>query len=177
MSRTLLLKVLLFTVFVPGTFILLIPCLIIKGQGEWVGLPLSPWRLPAYALFFLGVGVYLHCAWEFAHRGRGTPAPVDPPKRLVVSGLYRHNRNPMYAGLIVTLLALSWIFMSNEVLFYAVCVLTAFHLFVVFYEEPTLRRLFGAESEAYRAAVPRWGLVLEPYCGAPEEPARAGQAS
>jgi protein-S-isoprenylcysteine O-methyltransferase Ste14 len=169
MNRTLLLKVLLFTIFVPGTFMLLIPYLIIEGQGEWAGLPLSPWRLPAYALFFLGAGVYLRCVWEFAQRGHGTPAPVDPPKHLVVTGLYRYNRNPMYVAITVALFALSWIFMSDEVLVYALCVMAAFHLFVVKYEEPTLRRLFGAEYDAYRAAVPRWGITLTPYCGGDTE--------
>lgn len=171
MNRGLLLKVVLFTIFVPTTFILLIPYLIIKGQGEWHGLPLSPWRLPAYALFFLGAGLYLRCVWEFAERGRGTPAPVDPPKHLVVSGLYRYNRNPMYVGLMMALFAISWIFMSNEVLFYAICILAAFHVFVVYYEEPTLRRLFGAEYEAYCAAVPRWGITLKPYHRPEEIPA------
>jgi protein-S-isoprenylcysteine O-methyltransferase Ste14 len=88
--------------------------------------------------------------------GRGTPAPFDPPKRLVVRGPHRWVRNPMYVGAIMANLGWALWFESLPVAIYAVAWWLVAHLFVVFYEEPTLQRLFGAEYDAYRAAVPRW---------------------
>jgi len=94
--------------------------------------------------------------WDFAVIGRGTPAPIDAPKVLVVRGLFKYVRNPIYIG--VSLVNLGWAtyFASRAVLVYALMVAFAFHLFVVLVEEPSLRRLFGESYEDYRRSVRRW---------------------
>jgi protein-S-isoprenylcysteine O-methyltransferase Ste14 len=110
----------------------------------------------------LGAAFYCWCAWEFASAGRGTPAPIDPPKLLVARGLYRVVRNPMYVGVLLVLLGESLVFGSWDLLRYAVLVWLCFHLFVVLYEEPALRRKFGASYEDYCQRVWRWTLQLPP---------------
>jgi protein-S-isoprenylcysteine O-methyltransferase Ste14 len=109
-----------------------------------------------------GAAFYLWCAWEFAAAGLGTPAPIDPPKVLVARGLYRVVRNPMYVGVLLVLLGESLVFGSWALLRYAVLVWLCFHLFVVLYEEPALRRKFGASYEGYRKRVWRWTPRLPP---------------
>jgi protein-S-isoprenylcysteine O-methyltransferase Ste14 len=94
--------------------------------------------------------------WNFLHEGRGTPAPIDPPKELVVAGFYRYVRNPMYVAVLAIILAhFLWLGYWN-LLIYALFVFVAFHTFVTFYEEPTLKRTFGAAYEDYVKRVPRW---------------------
>jgi protein-S-isoprenylcysteine O-methyltransferase Ste14 len=100
---------------------------------------------------------------DFAVAGRGTPAPIDPPKELVRRGLYRFTRNPMYVGVASVLIGEAWLFASRAMAVFALGVVTMFHLFVLFYEEPTLRRTFGDAYERYCAAVPRW--VALPHRG------------
>ena len=104
----------------------------------------------------LGAVTYLWCAWDFTFTGRGTPAPIDPPKELVVKGLYRYVRNPMYVGITLILLGEAVLFESAVLFLYAGLLLVWFQLFIVYYEEPTLRRLFGASYESYCKSVSRW---------------------
>jgi protein-S-isoprenylcysteine O-methyltransferase Ste14 len=104
----------------------------------------------------IGAAIYLRCAWDFASAGKGTPAPVDPPKRLVVRGLYRFVRNPMYVGVLLALLGEAWFFRSRAVLVYAAIAFTWEHLFVVLYEEPALKRKFGETYSDYLTRTPRW---------------------
>ncbi len=114
-------------------------------------------------LILLGTLILLRCVWDFFARGQGTLAPVDPPRHLVVSGLYRFTRNPMYNGVIIILFGETWYFGSTSLLIYAICVLVAFHLIVVLYEEPILESKFHESYHAYRKAVPRWGFTTHPY--------------
>jgi len=107
-------------------------------------------------LVAVGWGVLLWCARDFARRGRGTPAPYDPPRALVTNGLYRFVRNPMYVGVLVAILGLALWWWSSSVLIYAVVVAIAFHLRVLIYEEPRLTRSFASDFAEYRARVPRW---------------------
>ena len=100
--------------------------------------------------------MYLWCAWDFATAGQGTPAPIDAPKHLVVRGLYRFVRNPMYVGVLLMLTGESRAFRSLRILIYAAIVFVFFNLFVIFYEEPALTRKFGAEYDEYMRRVPRW---------------------
>ena len=93
---------------------------------------------------------------RFAIQGLGTPAPVFPTKHLVITGLYRHVRNPMYVAVVAVILGQSLFHGSARVLEYGALVWLAFHLFVLAYEEPTLRAKYGAEYDAFCAAVPRW---------------------
>jgi len=94
--------------------------------------------------------------WDFAVFGRDTPAPIDPPKKLIVHGLYRYSRNPMYFGCITAILGWAILFRATSLVFYAIVVFTCCHLFIVFYEEPHLQRKFGKEYDDYRAQVNRW---------------------
>lgn len=109
-----------------------------------------------------GVLILIISAVSFYRRGKGTLAPWDPPKHLVVQDLYRYNRNPMYVGVILTVLG--WAILTgnpwNDA--YAILLCVVFHLRVVLYEEKEMERLFGNEWESYRSEVPRWGWRL-PY--------------
>jgi protein-S-isoprenylcysteine O-methyltransferase Ste14 len=100
--------------------------------------------------------IALWCVLSFVRVGRGTPAPFDPPRRLVVSGPFAVVRNPMYIGAGLALSGASLFYGSLALLGYAAAFLLVTHLFVVVYEEPTLRRTFGTEYESYRRRVRRW---------------------
>jgi protein-S-isoprenylcysteine O-methyltransferase Ste14 len=149
------LKTLIFTIIVPGAIAALIPYLLLSRKPSPltnIGLFQSLGLIP----MAIGAAVYLRCAWDFASTGKGTPAPIDPPKRLVARGLYRFVRNPMYFGVLLALLGEAWLFRSGAVLIYAVIAFTWQHLFVVFYEEPALKRKFGESYIDYIARTPRW---------------------
>src|SRR5207249_6482843 len=103
-----------------------------------------------------GAAVALWCILTFASIGRGTPAPFDPPRRLVIQGPYRFVRNPMYIGAGLALAGAALFYGSLPLLGYTGLFFLATHLFVVCYEEPTLRRTFGQEYEAYHRQVRRW---------------------
>ena len=119
--------------------------------------PNPPFTHNAGLLFVaIGWGVLLWCARDFAQRGHGTPAPYDPPRALVTTGLYRYVRNPMYVGVLTAILGLAIWWWSESVLLYAVAVAVAFHLRVLIYEEPLLAKSFESDFARYRADVPRW---------------------
>ena len=147
-----LLKTLVFTVLVPGTVGVYLPQALKDNASkvppvfEWVGM----------GLFVCGAAVYLWCAWDFVSKGLGTPAPIDAPRVLVVRGLYRFTRNPMYVGVFAAIQGQALYYGSGHVAIYGCFMIGLAYLFVVFYEEPVLRRLFGAEYEEYCRAVPRW---------------------
>jgi protein-S-isoprenylcysteine O-methyltransferase Ste14 len=130
---------------------------------RWLGFTVETggaarWRWLAAVPSVLGFAVALRCVWDFGWTGRGTPAPIAPPQRLVVVGFYRYVRNPMYLGFAAGWIGL-WVIFGhpNPGLIAAVtAVAFAVHLFVVFYEEPTLGYKFGAEYEQYRQNVRRW---------------------
>jgi protein-S-isoprenylcysteine O-methyltransferase Ste14 len=146
-----ILKTILFTIFVPGTVAGLVPFWLLDafprpGPVAWVGV----------VVIVLGAAIYFRCAWEFAVRGLGTPAPIAPTKFLVTTALHRYVRNPMYIGVFTVLVGEAVTFRSAVLLGYAAFFCVPVQLFVVFYEEPTLRRQFGESYEEYRRAVPRW---------------------
>ena len=116
------------------------------------------WRWLAAVPSVLGFAVALRCVWDFGRTGRGTPAPIAPPQRLVVVGLYRYVRNPMYLGFATGWIGLWVVFgHANLVAIIAVAaVALGVHLFVVLYEEPPLRGKFGADYEQYCQNVGRW---------------------
>jgi protein-S-isoprenylcysteine O-methyltransferase Ste14 len=148
----LLLRNLLFTLLVPGTVAVGVPLLLAGDRRPASG----PGLALACVLLATGAGIYAWTVWDFAAYGRGTPAPVDAPRRLVVRGLYRFTRNPMYLGVLCVILGQALLLRAWGLALYAAGVATAFHLFIVLYEEPHLRRRFGPAYEAYRARVPRW---------------------
>jgi len=107
--------------------------------------------------FWLAGGVtILWCFWDFTFKGRGTPAPIDPPKALVTTGFYRYVRNPIYVGVLAIIIGHFLWFKTIWILAYAIVVFLAFYLFVTLYEEPTLKEKFGAAYENYCKSVPRW---------------------
>ena len=155
MNALLLFKNLVFTVVVPGTFGVYIPMAIARGTGARAGGVGLFWLL-GFGLLILGSLIYLICVMEFAVRGRGTPLPIDAPRRLVVSGLYQYVRNPMYVGVLSVVLGWTFLSKSLELLGYAALLALVFHAFIRLYEEPTLRKQFGQQYVDYMAAVRRW---------------------
>jgi protein-S-isoprenylcysteine O-methyltransferase Ste14 len=146
---------LLWTIVCPGTVAAFVPWLYFDVGSRPLD-PFNPARLAG--LLFMGAGCALlaACVFEFARSGRGTLSPADPPKHLVVRGLYRHVRNPMYLSVTMILLGeLAWTPSVGLAVYWAVWFL-AVNLFVLGYEEPTLRRLFGAEYDEYTRRVGRW---------------------
>ena len=146
----LLIRSLLAAALLPGTVTIIVPWLILRGSGQ------HPTRWPGLALVAVGAAVLFRCIWEFAVSGRGTLAPIDPPTRLVVNGLYRYVRNPMYVGVVLILAGEAWVFWSGGLLLYAVGFFLVANLFIDFHEEPALRRTFGESYADYVRTVPRW---------------------
>lgn len=144
----------------------------LAGVAPWL---MTHWRLGATypgvevvrvfgaALVLAGAVIVVDSFARFALQGRGTPAPVAPPSALVAAGFYRHVRNPMYVGVISAILGQAMVFSDAGLVLYAAILWSAFHLFVVFFEEPNLAHEFGAAYETYRAAVPRWVPRLTPW--------------
>ena len=152
--RSLFLRVLLFTLLVPGSVTGWIPFFLLPLGGR-----LATHGVPGglgIALAGLGLATYAWCAWEFARKGRGTPGPHDPPRKLVVTGLYRYTRNPMYLGIGAILLGEALLFPAAARLAYALIACGLFHLWIIAFEEPTLRRQFGKAYAAYCNRVGRW---------------------
>jgi protein-S-isoprenylcysteine O-methyltransferase Ste14 len=149
------LKTLLFSILVPGTVAFLIPWLLLRGsEGLVLQIP-SIWMIGLLPLL-LGVGLYLWCAGAFTFIGKGTPAPIDAPQVLVIQGPYHWVRNPMYIAVLSIIIGEAILFRSFLLVGYALLVGLAVHAFVVFVEEPSLRRRFGASYETYLRRVPRW---------------------
>ncbi|MFZ0808178.1 MAG: isoprenylcysteine carboxylmethyltransferase family protein [Candidatus Sulfotelmatobacter sp.] len=130
---------------------------------EWLGFRVetagaAQWRWMGAIPSVLGFAVALRCVWDFGWTGHGTPAPIAPPQRLVVVGFYRYVRNPMYVGFAAGWIGLWIVFGHPDPILIAsvVAVALGIHLFVIFYEEPTLRAKFGADYDDYRHNVRRW---------------------
>ena len=157
----LLLRSIFFTILQPGTVAVLIPYWLISSRSSEVAAD-RPLRYLGLPLIIIGGAGLLWCVWEFFSTGRGTISPVDPPKHLVVRGLYRYVRNPMYVLVIIVLLGEAIFFMSVPVLIEAGVFFVLANLFVMLYEEPNLRRRFGESYESYSKSVARWIPRLSP---------------
>jgi protein-S-isoprenylcysteine O-methyltransferase Ste14 len=157
---------LVFLVAVPGTVAGLVPYWITRWRVQPPLLGQAWLRAAGALLATAGAAVLLDSFARFALEGRGTPAPVAPPERLVVRGLFRHVRNPMYVAVTSAVLGQALLLGSVPLLGYALLLVAAFHAFVVGYEEPALRRSFGDQYAAYCAGVPRWLPRLAPWKGA-----------
>jgi len=143
------------TVFV-GLLLVILPRQILTVSGIVRPAGIGSWQIAGLAILVVGGAVALWCILTFALVGRGTPAPFDPPRKLVVAGPYRWVRNPMYIGAGGVLVGTALFYESAALVAFAAGFLLAAHLFVVFYEEPTLERTFGAQYADYRNAVQRW---------------------
>ena len=156
MARWAVLKTILIASLFAGLAAVLIPWLLVAVSPAWLRFDASAWRWLGLAL--LGPGALLSgwCAVSFATVGLGTPAPFDPPRVLVVRGPYGVVRNPMVAGLLLALGGETLLFQSYALALYTLLIFAAMHLFVVYYEEPTLKAKFGEDYERYLAEVPRW---------------------
>ena len=148
----LLVKNLLFTFVVPGTVAVYVPLRLAQGRTAAA----DGIFVLALVLFIVGGAIYAWCVWDFATFGRGTPLPLDAPSRLVVRGLYRFTRNPMYVGVLTVICGWAVLYRSAALAGYALSVCLCFHVVVVLYEEPHLRRVFGREYEDYCNDVRRW---------------------
>ncbi|MFN2502101.1 MAG: isoprenylcysteine carboxylmethyltransferase family protein [Pyrinomonadaceae bacterium] len=148
---------LFFTILQPGVVTILLPFLILRtsdrgsipdslGWPQWIGA----------ATVFVGVSIMASCIIRFATEGKGTISPLDPTKKLVLKGLYRYSRNPMYVGAMLLLVGEATFWMSALVALYAAVVFLAFNLFIILHEEPRLRREFASEYESYLGSVRRW---------------------
>jgi len=147
---------LVFFVVALGTVAFYLPWVISRGEMQPAFLGLDGIRLAGTVLVLLGLVPLLNSFVRFAFEGLGTPAPIAPPQRLVVTGFYRRVRNPMYVGVVAIILGEALLLGDVRLLCYAVAVWLSFHLFVLGYEEPTLRQSFGDDYNRYRENVPRW---------------------
>lgn len=150
--KLLFIKSFAFTLFLPGTVTVIVPLFIIK---EIIFESYFP-AFFALLLMCIGTAIYVWCVWDFVVSGKGTPAPIDAPKHLVVSGLYCYTRNPMYVGVLCFIFGWVLLYTVFNMIIYALCVALCFQLFVVFYEEPILQKQFGSEYSLYRLSVNRW---------------------
>lgn len=143
----------LFLVIAPGTVAGLLPWLLTgwESSDPWVG-----FQLLGAGLIVAGVGVLMHAFARFALEGIGTPAPVAPTEQLVIGGLYRYVRNPMYLAVGATIVGQALLLGQAILLAYALVFMAAVVAFVKLYEEPTLSKRFGSQYEEYRHAVPGW---------------------
>jgi len=149
--------------FVPCVFAGLIPWWMTRWRFLPALLGLEPMRAVGVLLVLAGGPGLVDSFARFALQGLGTPAPIAPTQKLVVSGLYRHVRNPMYVSVLAVVLGQALLFGDWRLLVYGALFWLACHLFVLAYEEPTLQRTFGAEYEAFRANVPRWIPRVRPW--------------
>ncbi len=152
-------KNILFTIFVPGTVVGWLPYWWYWRRAEFDP---GAWRWVGFLLIAVGVAIYASTVWNFAKIGRGTPAPIDPPSNLVVRGLHRYVRNPMYVGVLFVLLGELVLFPSQAFAMYILVCFGIVNAFILLYEEPTLAEKFGEEYTEYRRRVPMWIPRLRP---------------
>src|SRR5262249_43998672 len=145
-----------FTFLLPGTVTVGIPYWILSSREVAVISQGQPYRYLGIPLVMIGGTGLLWCIWQFFSEGRGTLAPIDAPKHLVVRGLFRYVRNPMYVSVVTILIGEAIFFMSAAIIIEVGTFMVLVYLFVVFYEEPTLRRQFGKSYEKYSQQVGRW---------------------
>ena len=153
----------IFLIIAPGTIALYVPWTI----SRWtIGPPLvgfTPLRWAGVAMLAAGCLGLLDSFWRFAMQGLGTPAPLLPPRTLVMSGLYRYVRNPMYCAVVAVILGQALLFGSPRLIVYGLVIWLAFHLFVLGYEEPRLRATFGERYAEFCRNVRRWIPRLAPW--------------
>ncbi len=155
-----ILKILFFIIIGPGSIIVFIPCLLISFLGPPGFYKIEQPQYIGIIPILIGLVISLWCVYNFIYVGKGTPVPTDPPKKLVIIGMYRFVRNPMYIGILFLLFGEAIFFKSFVLLGYTVCVYCLFQIFIIGFEEPMLKTKFGKEYEDYCNIVPRWLMRL-----------------
>lgn len=155
-----ILRQLLSILILPFTVVVIVPAVLLRRELRPLATPVQAFGLVVVAL---GLMLVIYTISSFARRGRGTLAPWDPPRRLVISGVYRHVRNPMISGVLLILAGESLVFRSAAVAAWATVAFLINALYIPLVEEPGLARRFGADYEAYRHHVPRWIPRLSPW--------------
>ena len=154
---SLLLRNLVFTILQPGLVAGLIPFLLVRAENKNFSL-----NVPLFAgfagsiLMICGFFVLISCILRFAFEGKGTLSPFDPTRKLVIKGLYKYSRNPMYVGVLLLLTGEALFWESVFLAIYAVFIFVCFNLFIILHEEPRLKRDFRQEFEDYCRKVRRW---------------------
>ena len=155
--QSLLLRNLLFTILQPGIVAGLVPFLIVKGDLKYIlTLPFPVMQYSGFVVSLIGTFIMMHCIIMFAIDGRGTLSPADPTKSLVITGLYKYSRNPMYVGVMLILIGEILFTHNVNLLVYSCIIFLAFNLFIRLREEPRLKADFGSEYENYTKRVKRW---------------------
>lgn len=144
------------TIVVPGTACVLIPYYILNRAQISLTPPLGILQFLAILIAGLGACMIIWVSTAFVRQGKGTPIPIDPPTQFIITGLYRYVRNPMYVGAVLIVLAEAFYFYSTWLVFYAIGLWAILHIALVTFEEPQLKKRFGAEYEQYLKTVPRW---------------------
>ncbi len=153
----------IFLLLAPGFFVGLVPWWISRWRFHALFLGFAPFRVVGALLIVAGVPMLLESFGRFALQGIGTPAPVFATQHLVVKGFYRYVRNPMYVAVVSLILGHALLLGDIRILAYAILSWLVTHLFVLTYEEPTLRKSFGAEYETFCAHVPGWIPRVTPW--------------
>ena len=154
---SLLFRNLLFTILQPGVAVVLLPYLILRSRGyELLPPTFSTTHFFGASLIVAGGVIMATCILRFVTEGHGTISPIDPTKKLIVRGLYRYSRNPMYVGAMLILIGETVFWWSAALALYSAILFLGFNLFVILHEEPRLRREFGPEYESYLRQVRRW---------------------
>jgi len=144
------------TIVVPGSACVLIPYFILTALHISLTPPFGFLQLIAIPMAAVGAYMVVWVSTAFVRQGKGTPIPIEPPTRLVITGLYRYVRNPMYVGAILIVLAEAVYFSAIWLVLYAGGLWLLLHTFMIIFEEPQLKQRFGADYERYLSEVPRW---------------------
>jgi len=151
-----LLRAMIYATLFVAFFLVVVPQSVLRvSRYKWGGAPVWS-ELAGTGLVIAGFALVLWCLVTFAFVGKGTAAPFDPPRRLVVVGPYRFVRNPIYVGAVVAMLGAAMVLWSWWLVLYALVVLVVTHVLVILYEEPHLRSVFGQSYEDYLHSVHRW---------------------
>jgi protein-S-isoprenylcysteine O-methyltransferase Ste14 len=164
-----------YAVLFVGLVLVFVPARLLSWSGVPAPTTIGAWQVAGMLVAAAGGALALWCVLAFVRLGRGTPAPFDAPRRLVVQGPYRWSRNPMYLGAVMALGGAALFYRSAAIAAYAIVFLVLADAFVRGYEEPTLRTRFGVEYDAYRAKVRRWWP--RPGAARPSHPAGEGRGT
>ena len=156
MNMFVLIRAMVYATLFIGLVLVYVPSRFLSWLGIVAPATTGAPQVAGMIMVTIGTAIALWCVLTFVFIGKGTPAPFDPPRKLVISGPYRFVRNPMYIGAGMTLAGAALYYESLSTLIYTGLFFLITHLFVVLYEEPTLRRTFGEEYEAYFRRVKRW---------------------